>query len=82
MPTAIEFGRFRILPDRCEVLAEDRPMELGERAFHRTIARWCADDGRVPRWAWLYCRTDRVQEKCHTIDQWAGEEWARQVADP
>ena len=27
MPTAIEFGRFQILPHRREVLAEGRPME-------------------------------------------------------
>src|SRR5712672_138338 len=32
-PTAIEFGRFRILPQRRELLAEGRPTELGERAF-------------------------------------------------
>src|SRR5258706_2690767 len=32
-PTAIEFGRFRILPHRRELLAEGRPTELGERAF-------------------------------------------------
>ena len=28
-----EFGRFRILPQRREVLADGRPMELGGRAF-------------------------------------------------
>jgi predicted ATPase/DNA-binding winged helix-turn-helix (wHTH) protein len=32
-PRAIEFGRFRILPHRRELLAEGRPTELGERAF-------------------------------------------------
>src|SRR5258707_3025912 len=32
-PAAIEFGRFRVLPHRREVLAEGRPLELGERAF-------------------------------------------------
>jgi hypothetical protein len=33
-PTAsFEFGRFRILPQRREVLADDQPMELGGRAF-------------------------------------------------
>src|SRR5258707_5563002 len=32
-PTAIEFGRFRILPHRRELLAEGRPTELGGRAF-------------------------------------------------
>jgi predicted ATPase/DNA-binding winged helix-turn-helix (wHTH) protein len=37
-PTAIEFGRFRILPHRREFLAEDRPMELGGRAFDVLMA--------------------------------------------
>ncbi len=32
-PAAIEFGRFRVLPNRREVLVEGRPTELGERAF-------------------------------------------------
>src|SRR6267154_3683336 len=32
-PTAIEFGRFRILPHRRELLAESQPLELGGRAF-------------------------------------------------
>src|SRR5258706_14932908 len=32
-PTAIEFGRFRILPHRRELLAESQPVELGGRAF-------------------------------------------------
>src|SRR3981189_2834753 len=31
--TAIEFGRFRILPHRRELLAESQPLELGGRAF-------------------------------------------------
>jgi predicted ATPase/DNA-binding winged helix-turn-helix (wHTH) protein len=31
--TAIEFGRFRILPHRRELLVEGRPLELGQRAF-------------------------------------------------
>jgi hypothetical protein len=26
----------------------------------RTIARWCADDSRVPRWAWLRLATDHT----------------------
>jgi predicted ATPase/DNA-binding winged helix-turn-helix (wHTH) protein len=30
---AIEFGRFRVLPDRRELLADDRLVELGARAF-------------------------------------------------
>jgi len=49
MPTAIEFGRFRIPPHRPEVLAECHPRELGGRAFARR-AGWscvaCAPDRR------------------------------------
>jgi predicted ATPase/DNA-binding winged helix-turn-helix (wHTH) protein len=37
-PVAIEFGRFRILPHRRELLAEDRPLELGGRAFDVLMA--------------------------------------------
>jgi hypothetical protein len=29
IPTAIEFGRFSILPRRRELLADDQPVELG-----------------------------------------------------
>ena len=32
-PASFEFGSFRILPQRREVLADGRPMELGGRAF-------------------------------------------------
>jgi DNA-binding response OmpR family regulator len=32
-PASFEFGRFRILPQRREVLADGRPMELGGLAF-------------------------------------------------
>lgn len=32
-PASVEFGRFRILPHRREVLADGRPIELGGRAF-------------------------------------------------
>src|SRR6516225_19661 len=32
-PASFEFGRFRILPRRREVLADGQPMELGGRAF-------------------------------------------------
>jgi len=32
-PASVEFGRFRILPHRREVLADDRPIELGGRAY-------------------------------------------------
>src|SRR5689334_15615838 len=37
-PASFEFGRFRILPQRREVLADDRPMELGGRAFDLLVA--------------------------------------------
>jgi predicted ATPase/DNA-binding winged helix-turn-helix (wHTH) protein len=33
VPAAIEFGRFRVLPHRREVLADGSPLELGGRAF-------------------------------------------------
>src|SRR5215471_8338356 len=32
-PASFEFGRFRVLPQRREVLADGRPLELGGRAF-------------------------------------------------
>jgi DNA-binding winged helix-turn-helix (wHTH) protein len=35
---SVEFGRFRILPHRREVLADDRPVELGGRAFDILMA--------------------------------------------
>ena len=37
-PAAIEFGRFRVLPDRRELLADNRPVELGARAFDVLMA--------------------------------------------
>jgi TolB-like protein len=37
-PASVEFGRFRILPHRREVLADDRPIELGGRAFDVLMA--------------------------------------------
>src|SRR6266853_1349168 len=37
-PTAIEFGRFRILPHRRELLAEGQPLDLGGRAFDVLMA--------------------------------------------
>src|SRR5215831_151404 len=32
-PASFEFGRFRVVPQRREVFADGRPMELGGRAF-------------------------------------------------
>jgi DNA-binding winged helix-turn-helix (wHTH) protein len=37
-PAAIEFGRFSVLPQRRELLAEGRPLELGGRAFDVLMA--------------------------------------------
>jgi predicted ATPase/DNA-binding winged helix-turn-helix (wHTH) protein len=37
-PAAIEFGRFRVLPRRREFLVEDRPLDLGGRAFDVLMA--------------------------------------------
>src|ERR1700676_2966117 len=37
-PTAIEFGRFSVLPHRRELLAEGRPLDLGGRAFDVLMA--------------------------------------------
>jgi TolB-like protein len=37
-PASVEFGRFRILPHRREVLANDRPIELGGRAYDVLMA--------------------------------------------
>src|SRR5262249_8108890 len=35
---SFEFGRFRVLPQRREVLADGQPMELGGRAFDVLVA--------------------------------------------
>ena len=37
-PASVEFGRFRILPHRREVLADNRPIELGGRAYDVLMA--------------------------------------------
>ena len=37
-PASVEFGRFRILPHRREVLSDGRPIELGGRAFDLLMA--------------------------------------------
>ena len=37
-PAGVEFGRFRILPHRREVLADGQPIELGGRAFDILVA--------------------------------------------
>jgi hypothetical protein len=50
------------------------PLALG--VSRRTLGRWCADDSRVPRWAWFRFATDRVIEKQHTIDRAAKEQHA------
>ena len=37
-PASVAFGRFRVLPHRCELLADGLPVELGGRAFDVLIA--------------------------------------------
>jgi hypothetical protein len=37
-PAGIAFGRFQILPDRREILVDDRPTKLGGRAFDVLMA--------------------------------------------
>jgi predicted ATPase/DNA-binding winged helix-turn-helix (wHTH) protein len=37
-PASIAFGRFRVLPQRRELLADGRPVKLGERAFELLLA--------------------------------------------
>src|SRR6516225_3974928 len=37
-PASVEFGRYRILPHRREVLADSRPIELGGRAYDVLMA--------------------------------------------
>jgi hypothetical protein len=37
-PASVEFGRFRILPHRREILADGRPIELGGRAYDVLMA--------------------------------------------
>src|SRR5277367_5749612 len=37
-PTAVDFGRFRVLLHRRELLADNRPLELGGRAFDVLMA--------------------------------------------
>ena len=51
------------------------PAALGRS--RRTLARWCADDRRVPRWAWRRFRSDRVLENWREIDRRAASERAR-----
>jgi DNA-binding winged helix-turn-helix (wHTH) protein len=38
VPASVEFGRFRVLTHRREVLANGRPIELGGRAFDVLVA--------------------------------------------
>src|SRR6516162_7048585 len=37
-PAVVEFGRFRVLTRRREILADGRPIELGGRAFDLLVA--------------------------------------------
>jgi DNA-binding winged helix-turn-helix (wHTH) protein len=45
----IEFGRFRILPRRRELLADGQPVELGARAFDLLLALIEADGSLVTK---------------------------------
>src|SRR3989441_9893124 len=38
VPATIEFGRFKVVRHRRELLADDRPIELGGRAFDTLMA--------------------------------------------
>ena len=48
-PASFEFGRFRILPQRREVLVDGRPMELGGRAFDALMVLIEADGAVVSK---------------------------------
>ena len=62
-PAAIEFGRFRILPHRRELLAEGRPVELGGRAFDVLMALIEASGAVVGKDALMDCVwPSRVEE--------------------
>jgi DNA-binding winged helix-turn-helix (wHTH) protein len=37
-PRGLTFGRFQVLPDRRDVLADGRPVKLGGRAFDVLMA--------------------------------------------
>src|SRR6185437_4037897 len=54
------------------------PAALGRS--RRTLARWCADDRCVPRWAWRRFTSDWVLEKWREIDRRAAAERARSHA--
>jgi len=44
-PASFEFGRFRVLPQRREVLVDGRSLELGGRAFDVLLALVEANGG-------------------------------------
>src|ERR1700688_530851 len=48
-PTAIDFGRFRVLLRRRELLADKRPLELGGRAFDVLMALIAAEGAVVTK---------------------------------
>jgi hypothetical protein len=55
------------------------PPALGRS--RRTIARWAADDTRVPRWAWLrFADDERAMDRWRSIDRREVEEHARLAA--
>jgi DNA-binding winged helix-turn-helix (wHTH) protein len=54
-PTAIDFGRFRVLPHRRELLAEGQPVELAGRAFDVLMALIEARGAVVSKNALMEC---------------------------
>src|ERR1700722_8880695 len=69
-PTAIEFGRFRILPQRRELLADNRPVELGARSFDVLMALIEAGGAAVSKDALLqYAWPDRAVEGANLFGQ-------------
>ena len=53
-PAIIEFGRFRILPHRRELLVDGQPIRIGGRAFDVLLAlieapRGCRQEGHADK---------------------------------
>src|SRR5215472_10537990 len=48
-PASFEFGRFRVFPQRREILADDRAIELGGRAFDVLVALIAANGAVVSK---------------------------------
>ena len=62
-PAAIDFRRFRVLPDRRELLAKGRPVQLGGRAFDVLMALIEASGAVVDKNTLMNCVwPDRIVE--------------------